>query len=569
MRKAANPLRAIGSVLLLALSLVVVSALPAASAVAATRYAAPGGTGADPCVEAAPCLLYVAAAENAPGTTVASGDVVEVEPGTYSEAAGDLGPSDFIQLGAGVTVRGAPGAARPLIKLEANSGFWGAFLFFGGKLEGVEILNEGNVGAAFTIGDTATVEGVVARSLHSPGFTCSIQKGLIRDSVCLNEDGGAALGASSSTFAANYAIVLRNVTAIAGGTGSYGIDFGFFGSGVNVTVDAKAVIAHGEEKDVRARGVSTSPGTPGTGADVAIALDHSDYATTDTVTSGGGSASVTAAGSGTNITAPPSLAGDGYHQLAGSPTVDKGALDGSSGSADIDGQLRAIGSAADIGADELGQATATSVSCPASVVFSSPMSETVFCTATVTDTSPSMSTPPGGDVSFEAGGGIHSGFCVLAPASATSSSCQMSYSPVPASVGSQTVSAAYGGDSAHEPSAAATTIEVVEKAGSGGGSSGSTPRDGEQKTAPWPATTLIKHPARRTAKRSTKFSFASDGPGSTFECKLDKRRFRPCASPFKRTLGVGRHLFSVRAVNTQGLPDQTPAVFRWRILAAK
>lgn len=69
----------------------------APSASAAVRYAAPGGTGADPCVDPAkPCSLYVAGSLSAPSTTLTSGDVVEAAPGTYSEAAGDLGPENYV-----------------------------------------------------------------------------------------------------------------------------------------------------------------------------------------------------------------------------------------------------------------------------------------------------------------------------------------------------------------------------------------------------------------------------------------------------------------------------------------
>lgn len=75
-----------------------------------------------------------------------------------------------------------------------------------------------------------------------------------------------------------------------------------------------------------------------------------------------------------------------------------------------------------------------------------------------------------------------------------------------------------------------------------------------------------KHPKKRTAKRRAKFTFSSNQPGSRFECKLDKRRFRPCKSPFQRKLKPGRHAFRLRAINAAGTPDPTPATFRWRIL---
>ncbi len=75
-----------------------------------------------------------------------------------------------------------------------------------------------------------------------------------------------------------------------------------------------------------------------------------------------------------------------------------------------------------------------------------------------------------------------------------------------------------------------------------------------------------KHPKKRTKKRHARFTFTSNQPGSHFECKLDKRRFRPCKSPFVRRLRPGRHTFRLRAISGAGVPDPTPAVFRWRIL---
>lgn len=75
-----------------------------------------------------------------------------------------------------------------------------------------------------------------------------------------------------------------------------------------------------------------------------------------------------------------------------------------------------------------------------------------------------------------------------------------------------------------------------------------------------------KHPKKRSSKRRVKFTFSSNLAGSHFECKLDKRGFRPCRSPFVRRLAPGRHTFRLRAVSAAGVLDLTPAIFRWRIL---
>lgn len=85
---------------------------------------------------------------------------------------------------------------------------------------------------------------------------------------------------------------------------------------------------------------------------------------------------------------------------------------------------------------------------------------------------------------------------------------------------------------------------------------------------PPPATKLGKHPPRRTTKRLAKFTFSSSEAGSRFQCKLDKKPFRSCRSPFKKKVKLGGHRFQVRAVDAGGLADPTPAVFRWRVLRA-
>jgi hypothetical protein len=93
---------------------------------------------------------------------------------------------------------------------------------------------------------------------------------------------------------------------------------------------------------------------------------------------------------------------------------------------------------------------------------------------------------------------------------------------------------------------------------SGGGAAGdATPPD----------TTITKGP-KKTRKRRPKFKFVSSEPGATFLCKLDKKRFKPCGSPFrpKKKLKPGKHRLKVKAVDAAGNSDGTPAVRKFRIL---
>ncbi len=426
-------------------------ALGVGSAGAATRYAAPNGAGATPCeVRLDPCPLYIAAEENSGS---AGDDVVELEPGVYSETAGDFGPAGFVRLQAG-TVRGEPGEPRPLLRIEVNDWTWGAF-FVGpdATISHLEIENVAADGAAFTVQD-GQVEDVIARSVASDRITCNFFSGVLRNSVCLNYASGAALGTNVRPHESS-TTKIRNSTAIAKGAGGVGASFSYHASvpGIVASIDARGLIARGDHKDIIARGLEYCCGY---GATTNVSMDHSDYAIVETETSGSGAALITPPGTNGNILAAPLLAADGFHQLPGSPTVDSGAVDDESSAADIDGEARAIGSAPDIGADELEEPVGIPVS--------------------------------------------------------------------------------------------------------GGGASDVT--DGRKA----PGTRLRTHPSKRTAKRLAEFTFGSNKPGSRFECKLDRKRFRGCSSPYRRRVSPGLHFFRVRAVDPHGMPDPTPASFQWRVL---
>ena len=66
--------------------------------------------------------------------------------------------------------------------------------------------------------------------------------------------------------------------------------------------------------------------------------------------------------------------------------------------------------------------------------------------------------------------------------------------------------------------------------------------------------------------RTPTFRFRSSEPGSTFQCKVDRGRFRACRSPYTtRRLRIGRHTLRVRAIDRVGNVDPTPLVRRFRV----
>ncbi len=80
-----------------------------------------------------------------------------------------------------------------------------------------------------------------------------------------------------------------------------------------------------------------------------------------------------------------------------------------------------------------------------------------------------------------------------------------------------------------------------------------------------PATSLRRARINQAKARAT-FTFASGESGSTFSCRLDRRKRRSCTSPktYKK-LEPGRHVFRVRARDRAGNRDATPVVRRFKI----
>jgi hypothetical protein len=82
-----------------------------------------------------------------------------------------------------------------------------------------------------------------------------------------------------------------------------------------------------------------------------------------------------------------------------------------------------------------------------------------------------------------------------------------------------------------------------------------------------PQTTIRRRPGRRTRDRTPTFRFVSSLRRSSFLCKLDRRRYRRCRSPFTTSrLRPGRHVFRVKARAAGGATDRSPAVWRFKVV---
>ena len=306
----------------------------ATTATAATRYAAPGGTGPPmTCPQANPCSLTAAVED----PSVAAGDLVLVAAGPYI-----LGST--LDVTTGISVGGAPGAV-PLIVASTPGVPAISVDSPGAVLHDVAVFQTADDRALEVVRGTAervaaTSDGSAACSLGATGGELS----LIRDGTCWSRNGAGNAVELTQAGPGARSGVLRNLTAYATATGGRGIQAAATGGG-SVSLDARNVIASGTSEDVTATAAASSS--------TAISLVSSNYDTAGRA--GAGSAAVTAPGAAANQTAAPLLvdpsSGD-FEQRRGSPTIDAGSSGTLMGAFDLQGEPRLQGPAPDIGADE-------------------------------------------------------------------------------------------------------------------------------------------------------------------------------------------------------------------------
>jgi hypothetical protein len=85
-----------------------------------------------------------------------------------------------------------------------------------------------------------------------------------------------------------------------------------------------------------------------------------------------------------------------------------------------------------------------------------------------------------------------------------------------------------------------------------------------------PETTMDSGPSRTVRDGSAAFSFSSSESDATFECSLGDSPFEICTSPKEYAgLADGPHTFKVRAIDTAGNVDTTPASRTWTVDTTK
>jgi hypothetical protein len=84
-----------------------------------------------------------------------------------------------------------------------------------------------------------------------------------------------------------------------------------------------------------------------------------------------------------------------------------------------------------------------------------------------------------------------------------------------------------------------------------------------------PQTMMTSGPTGTTSSTSATFTFSSSEPGSTFECRRNLDAFTACTSPLTYSdLADGTYTFEVRATDTSGFTDPSPATATWTVASS-
>lgn len=105
--------------------------------------------------------------------------------------------------------------------------------------------------------------------------------------------------------------------------------------------------------------------------------------------------------------------------------------------------------------------------------------------------------------------------------------------------------------------------------GTGGKSSGSGGgHGGINYVTPVPRITYGPAAITRLRRPTFRFADATGQPGTSFFCRVDKKRWTGCTSPFRiRKVKLGSHVFSVKAVNAVGVPSASTVKRKFKVVA--
>jgi hypothetical protein len=330
-----------------AVSIVVLFAAP--SALAAVRYALPGGNATDP-----DCLSKAANCSIKHATTVAQdSDEVIVTPGTY-----DFGASAGPAFSNGINIHGENGQPRPLLTNNSASDTMQALGGQGTAVRNLAFDQKGTGNALVFLGssgpDDVFIENVAATAR---GMGAIALVGAFGGHTDIRSSSGYAPGTNGVAMQNSTLLGASNLTLIAPGSGGVAADqrctSGFFSG---CTGDSSAFLINSilnggtGGTDVRTNAQSCTACGSGT-SHTTVSAGNSNFSHVSNCAG----CTITTPGANNNQTAPPVLidaAGGNFRELVNSPTRDAGAESGFTGIVDLDGNPRKLGPAPDIGAFE-------------------------------------------------------------------------------------------------------------------------------------------------------------------------------------------------------------------------
>jgi hypothetical protein len=462
------------------------------------------------------------------------GDDVVLAPGNYTLTS-PLIITEAIELKG----TGAPPATT--ITSTVTSGSAVVTTSDGVSISDLRIVGQANGSALDMLGGTAR-RLIVS---NSGWMACRVQNGstLIADTVCATSAPSAPALYVFSAAGAMQQAKLRGVTAVntstVAGTGIAVTGY----QTASATLDAKSVIASGATSDVAVYAGSSPSST------VTANFDHSNYNTT----APSERATVTAPGSDTNQTWLPGFTDSAnldFSPTSDSPTIDAGAVDGSSGAVDVIGNPRVQGAASDIGAYE------RDLGAPDAPVVTSPAANAVL------DVSPNYSgtAEPNVKVSF-----MLDGLWGVLTYADDSGDWSIGYMALDAGVHTVVIRT---GDDAGNWSPEVTLSFTLTTATSYPVPVSPQPPPESGTDSPIPPTLptqdvtapTVSKPKLKTDALKVSIAFAANEPGITFMCKLDKGKFKKCKSPYRAKVKRGKHKLKMYAIDAAGNKSPTKSI---------
>jgi hypothetical protein len=369
----------------------------------------------------------------------------------------------------------------------------------------------------------------------------AVTEGIVTDSGTVTVDdalidlgSGAGAGLAAVNFNASTslkAINANHVTVVGGGVGSKGA--WAYAANPNAlqtsTIELTNSIVRGPATDLVTD--ATNNGSQGGNSVAQINVGYTDYHSAGGTIGANGAGGVVP-GTG-NLDVDPlfvdAASGD-YHLTAISPVVDKGDPAPGGPATDLGGNARVVdGDGNGVAVRDMGAYELPDTIAPDTAISSGPNGATNDATPTFGFTS-------------EAGATFQ---CQVDAGAFTS--CTSPFTTPALADGAHTVAVRATDTAANTDATPATRSFTVDTVA--------------------PQTTITKRPAKRTTKRKVKFGFTASEAGVTFECKLDNRAYRPCTSPKKYRVKLGKHTFLVRATDAAGNLDATPAKYRFKRIA--